>query len=77
MRTYSRLGIEFNKYSWESDYKAGSIGHILQLMQASGLIEKDEEGLSIVNIGNRSVPILKSDGTTLYLTRDVAAAIDR
>ena len=26
---------------------------------------------------NRTVSIIKSDGTTLYLTRDIAAAIDR
>lgn len=31
----------------------------------------------LVTEGGRKVPLLKSDGTTLYLSRDVAAALDR
>lgn len=77
MKTYSRLGIVFDKYSWESDYKADSIVHILKLLDSSGLMQTDKEGRSIVNVGGKEVPVLKSDGSTLYLTRDIAAAIDR
>ncbi|XP_034236102.1 probable arginine--tRNA ligase, mitochondrial [Thrips palmi] len=77
MKTYSRLGIVFDKYSWESDYKADSIVHILKLLDSSGLMATDKEGRSIVNVAGKEVPVLKSDGSTLYLTRDIAAAIDR
>ncbi|KAJ1524246.1 hypothetical protein ONE63_010761 [Megalurothrips usitatus] len=77
MKTYSRLGIKFDNYSWESDYNANSIGHILELLKSSGHLVHDEEGRSVVNVAGKAVPILKSDGTTLYLTRDIASAIDR
>lgn len=77
MKTYERLGIVFDNYSWESDYKADSIVHILKLLDSSGLMATDKEGRSIVKVGGKEVPVLKSDGTTLYLTRDIAAAIDR
>lgn len=35
------------------------------------------DGMSIIEANNKSFPILKSDGTTLYLTRDVAGIFDR
>lgn len=77
MKTYSRLGVKFDKYSWESDYKADSISHILQLLKHSGHMTTDTEGRSVFNVDGKEVPVLKSDGTTLYLTRDIAAAVDR
>lgn len=77
MKTYSRLGIKFSEYSWESDYKANSIVHIIDLLKSFGHLKTDKEGRSVIDVAGKNVPFMKSDGTTLYLTRDVAAAVDR
>ncbi|XP_026293268.1 probable arginine--tRNA ligase, mitochondrial [Frankliniella occidentalis] len=76
-KIYSRLNIVFDHYCWESDYKVDCIGHILELLKSTGGLATDKEGRSVMNLDGKDVPLLKSDGTTLYLTRDVAAAVDR
>lgn len=77
-RSYQDLGISFDVYDFESDY-ANSIDFV-QFLSEMGLLVRDEEGLSKVALRKTRVyeaPILRSDGTSLYLTRDVAAAFAR
>jgi arginyl-tRNA synthetase len=74
---YERLGVNFNEYHWESMYGRKEISQVIDQMQAQGLIVEQEDGKKVVKVGDRRVPIMKSDGTTLYLTRDVAAMLDR
>lgn len=74
---YERLGIRFDEYEWESQYSRQKIGDCLALMREKDLLQLDDEGKQIVEIGDANVTLLKSDGSTMYLTRDVAAVIDR
>ncbi|KAJ8026866.1 putative arginine--tRNA ligase, mitochondrial [Holothuria leucospilota] len=79
--TYQRLGITFDAYHGESQYNEKS-QELLQLLKESALLETSEEGTSTIDISEYldSSPVVtmaRSDGTSLYLTRDVAAAIDR
>lgn len=75
---YERLGVEFDEYCWESDYKKTNIDNCLNRMVEKGVLEIDEEGKLVTRTeAGRCVPIVKSDGTTLYLARDVAALNDR
>lgn len=74
---YQRLGVEFDKYDWESMYGQKEIQSVLRLLEEFKLLKEEIDGRKIVEIGDRRVPIVKSDGTTLYLTRDIAAGIDR
>ncbi|XP_011870463.1 PREDICTED: probable arginine--tRNA ligase, mitochondrial isoform X2 [Vollenhovia emeryi] len=77
-RVYSRIGITFDEYHWESMYNAKNIEELVTLMERMQLLIRDEENRKVVNLDNeKSVPIIKSDGSTLYLARDIAAAIDR
>ncbi|KAG5311716.1 SYRM protein, partial [Acromyrmex insinuator] len=77
-RVYSRIGITFDEYHWESMYNAKNIEKIVTLMEKMQLLIRDEQNRKIVNLSNKkSVPIIKSDGSTLYIARDIAAAIDR
>lgn len=75
---YKRLNIQFDEYCWESQYARTKIGHIFDMMQEKGLLEKQPEGTTTATLDNGEKPtILKSDGSTLYLTRDIGAIFDR
>lgn len=75
--TYSRLGVAFDEYNYESDYSSKDIQDIVEILRKKNIIHKDKEGKEVALINDRKVSVIKSDGSTLYLTRDIAAAIDR
>lgn len=77
-KTYKRIGITFDEYHWESMYSVTNIKEVLSLMEQMHLLINDEENRKAINLNSKQVvPLIKSDGTSLYLMRDVAAAIDR
>ena len=77
-KTYKLLNIEFDSYKGESFYTDKMPAQV-QKLRDMGLLEIDD-GASIVNLDKWNMPvclILKRDGTTLYPTRDIAAAVYR
>ena len=77
-KTYKQLGIEFDSYKGESFYTDKMPAQVEKLRQ-SGLMKIDD-GASIVDLEEYGMPpclILKRDGSTLYPTRDIAAAVYR
>ncbi len=77
-KTYRQLGIEFDSYKGESFYTDKMPAQVEKL-KASGLMKIDD-GASIVDLEEYGMPpclILKRDGSTLYPTRDIAAAVYR
>lgn len=77
-RLYARLGVVFDVYAWESDYRKSNILQQLEAMKESGFLQTESDGkVSFVLNEMEKRPILKSDGSTLYLTRDIAAVVDR
>ncbi len=77
-KTYKLLGIDFDSYKGESFYTDKMPAQV-QKLRDMGLLEIDD-GASIVNLDKWGMPvclILKRDGTTLYPTRDIAAAVYR
>ena len=77
-KTYKQLGIEFDSYKGESFYTDKMPAEV-QKLRDMGLLEIDD-GASIVNLEKWNMPvclILKRDGSTLYPTRDIAAAVYR
>ena len=77
-KTYKQLGIEFDSYKGESFYTDKMPAEV-QKLRDMGLLEIDD-GASIVNLDKWNMPvclILKRDGSTLYPTRDIAAAVYR
>ncbi len=77
-KTYRMLNIEFDSYNGESFYTELMPPQI-QKMRDMGLLTIDD-GASVVNLEKWNMPpclILKRDGSTLYPTRDIAAAVYR
>ena len=74
-KTYKQLDIEFDSYKGESFYTDKMPAEV-QKLRDMGLLKIDD-GASIVDLDEYSMPpclILKRDGSTLYPTRDIAAA---
>lgn len=74
---YSRLGVKFDEYNFESMYNAKHIQNVINTMENKKILSTDRDGRQTTMVNDRKVSLLKSDGSTLYLTRDLAAAIDR
>uniref|UniRef100_UPI00398E459D probable arginine--tRNA ligase, mitochondrial isoform X2 n=1 Tax=Pristiophorus japonicus TaxID=55135 RepID=UPI00398E459D len=80
-KIYQRLGVHFDEYSGESFYQVKA-QEVLQLIDQKGLLRKTKQGTGVVDLspnGDLSAyaKMVRSDGTSLYLTRDIAAAADR
>ncbi|XP_047616808.1 probable arginine--tRNA ligase, mitochondrial isoform X3 [Phacochoerus africanus] len=81
IRIYKRLGVHFDEYSGESFYREKS-QEVLKLLDSKGLLQKTIKGTAVVDLSGNGDPssvctVMRSDGTSLYATRDIAAAIDR
>lgn len=74
---YKRLGIVFDEYDWESEYSIEKIQNILKKLHELGLLQFKSDGSTVINSNNQEITILKSDNSSLYLTRDIAAALRR
>lgn len=77
-KVYEMLGIKFDSYAGESFY-SDKMPKVLDLMEEKGVLV-DSQGAKIVDLEEYSMPpalIKKKDGSTLYITRDLAAAIYR
>ncbi|XP_055569761.1 probable arginine--tRNA ligase, mitochondrial isoform X8 [Falco cherrug] len=81
VRIYKRLGVHFDEYSGESFYQEKS-QEVLKMLEDKGLLQKTIKGTGIVDLSEKKdlssfSTVMRSDGTSLYITRDLAAAIDR
>lgn len=77
-RVYELLDVKFDSFAGESFY-SDKMGMAVKAMEEKGVL-KDSEGATIVDLEPYGMPpalIKKSDGSTLYTTRDIAAAIYR
>lgn len=78
MKVYDLLGITFDSYNGEAFYN-DKMDPVVDELRDKGLLTLSE-GAYVVDLSEEKMPpciILKSDGTTLYATRDLAAAFYR
>lgn len=74
-RVYKMLDIQYDTYKGESFYSDLMQAEVEQLKKSGALVES--EGAQIVDLSKYDLPvalIIKSDGSTIYITRDIAAA---
>jgi len=77
-RVYDLLNIEFDSYAGESFY-SDKMPKVVETLKEKGLLQ-ESDGAQIVDLEAFNMPpalIKKRDGSTLYITRDIAAAIYR
>ncbi len=75
---YDKLGVKFDSYAGERFY-TDKMQPVIDELKSKNLL-KESEGAQIVDLEAYSMPpclILRSDGASLYATRDLAAAIYR
>ncbi|MBQ9921403.1 MAG: arginine--tRNA ligase, partial [Clostridia bacterium] len=78
MKTYDRLGISFESYNGESFYN-DKMDRVVKELEDKGLL-KESDGAMLVDLEEYDMApclILKNDGSTLYATRDISAALYR
>ena len=78
-RLYNELQVEFDSYNGEAFYN-DKMDAVVDILAEKGLLVKSE-GAQVVNLEKYGIEhpalIKKSDGATLYITRDLAAALYR
>ena len=77
-KVYDMLNITFDSYNGESFY-SDKMDEVVQMLKDKNLLV-ESEGAMVVDLSEEAMPpcmILKSNGTTIYATRDLAAAIYR
>lgn len=77
MKTYELLNInEFESWSGESFYLEKAKDVLIELEEKNLLVQS--EGATIINLDDLPPALVKrTDGATLYVTRDIAALLDR
>ncbi len=75
-RIYSRLGVDFDYYTGESFYEP-MLGKVVEMIKNSEISELSDGALIVPLEDMPPALIQKKDGATLYLTRDIAAAVYR
>ncbi|HEX2946108.1 MAG TPA: arginine--tRNA ligase [Clostridia bacterium] len=77
-KIYDMLGITFDSFNGESFY-SDKMEEVVAILDRKGLLKESEEA-KVVDLEEYNMPaclILKSDGASIYSTRDLAAAIYR
>jgi len=77
MKVYDLLNVNFDSYAGEAFYN-DKIDHVIDVLNSKNLLKIDD-GATIIDLGDDIPPALikRSDGATLYMTRDLAALLYR
>ncbi len=77
--TYKKMGVDFDSYYYESNtYLLGK--DVVEQGLADGVFEKDPDGsvwIDLTSDGLDRKIVLRSDGTSVYMTQDIGTAIQR
>ena len=76
-RIYDLLGSKFDSYNGEAFYN-DKMDEVIEILDKKGVL-KDSQGAKVVEVGGNMPPciVLKSNGSTIYATRDLAAILYR
>ncbi|MCL2374710.1 MAG: arginine--tRNA ligase, partial [Treponema sp.] len=78
-QTYLRTGISFDKYYYESDTWLLGKDEVLKGLQ-QGVFYREDDGAIAADLSEEKLDkkiLLRSDGTSIYITQDIGTAINR
>ncbi len=77
--TFSRMNIRFDSYDYESMFIInGDVYKVIDALKKKKVLKKTDQGTWIIDLEKYKMPstvLVRSDDTTLYLTRDIAYSI--
>lgn len=80
-RIYDRLGVAFDTLEQGEAFYEDHLKRTLDRLDASGLLQEGEGGAKIIDLTDVGIQtpylVKKADGTSIYATRDIAAALFR
>lgn len=80
-RIYDRLGVAFDTLEQGEAFYEDHLKPTLERLDASGLLQEGEGGAKIIDLTDAGIQtpylVKKADGTSIYATRDIAAALFR
>jgi arginyl-tRNA synthetase len=80
-RIYDRLGVSFDTLEQGEAFYEDQLAPTMQRLEDAGLLVEGEKGARIVNLEDVGIAtpclVQKGDGTSIYATRDLAAALYR
>ncbi len=80
-RIYDRLGVAFDTLEQGEAFYEEHLKATLERLEASGLLQEGEGGAKIIDLTDAGIQtpylVRKGDGTSIYATRDIAAALFR
>jgi arginyl-tRNA synthetase len=77
--TYDRLGTRIDKAYYESEYYQDAKNIVMENFR-NGIFERDDDNNIVVNLENKGLGkrvLLRGDGTSVYITQDIALAAKR
>ena len=77
-KIYGMLGVSFDSYNGEAFY-SDKMDEVVEKIEQAGAL-KDSEGAKIVDLEDKGLGVCiikKSDGSSIYATRDLAAVLYR
>lgn len=79
-KSYHILGITFDEFEFESTH-ARELDFVISRLESSQISQRSADGMLSARVEQNGrcfeIPVLKADGTSLYITREIAAAIKR
>jgi arginyl-tRNA synthetase len=78
-KNYFKLNVEFDHYyHGESMFSSDTSKQVIQRLGDEDLVKDTDDGRKVIDLDEKNrVTIIKSDGISLYIRRDIAAALDR
>ncbi|MBP1773433.1 MAG: arginyl-tRNA synthetase [Holophagaceae bacterium] len=80
-RIYDRLGVTFDTLAQGEAFYEDQLAPTLQRLEDAGLLVEGDKGARIINLEDVGIAtpclVQKGDGTSIYATRDLAAALYR
>jgi len=81
LRIYERLGVAFDSLDMGEAFYQDQLAPALELLERSGLLKDGDGGARIIDLEDVGIQtpclVQKADGSSIYATRDIAAALYR